>query len=120
MTVQTTYMKQNDLLPQLQATLQSKDPVTSVLSAVNLTTASSIYFYMKNAISGLKVSALAVKDVDQTTNPGVLTYTWQGTDTSEAGKFQGEFEVHWASGKRETFPNDGYFIVNIKADLGNL
>jgi hypothetical protein len=119
MTVQTVHMKQHDLLPQLQATLTSTDPITGVVSNVNLSTATLINFYMKNAISGLKVSALAVRAVDQSVDTGQVTYTWQGTDTDTAGKFQGEFEVVWASGKRETFPNDSYFIINIHADLGN-
>lgn len=114
------HIKQHDLLPQLQATLQSKDPTTGVLSAVDLSTATVIHFYMYDVISGLKVSANAVPNADQTNYKGQVTYTWQGTDTDTTGKYQAEFEVVWASGKRETFPNDSYISVVILADLGNV
>lgn len=115
MATQTQPMKQHDLLPQLQVTLEKTDPVSGVTSAVDLTTATSVLFLMRNAIVGLKVNALATITAAAT---GAVAYTWTGTDTDTAGLYDGEFQVTWGSGKIETFPNDSYLKIKIYADLG--
>lgn len=114
---QIHYMKQGDLLPTLQARLTRTDPVTLAVSYVDLTAATDVNFLMKNAISGLVVDNQNATRGNQMTTPGLVEYTWQAGDTDAAGKFQGEFEVIWASGKPETFPGDSYLVINIKASL---
>ncbi len=52
-------------------------------------------------------------------SPPVLSYAWDFADTTEAGDFVGEFEVTYASGDRETFPNEGnsYIPIVIGEDI---
>lgn len=109
MAVQIHYMKQHDLLPQLQAGLLNG------VVAVNLSTATSVKFLMSNAIVGTVASAAAT--ITDAVNGGVA-YTWSPGDTDVAGTYKAEFEVTWSSGKKQTFPNDSYLQVKILADLG--
>lgn len=39
-------------------------------------------------------------------------------DTDTAGRFEAEFEVTYADGAVETFPNDGFIVVQIGPDIG--
>ncbi len=48
---------------------------------------------------------------------GVVAYQWQPSDTSVVGTFNAEFEVTYADGSIETFPNTGYETVEITANL---
>jgi hypothetical protein len=102
------YMKQKDLLPQLQAQL------TNGGVPVDLTTASSIKFMMSNAIVGVVVNAAAAVTGAPT---GLVAYTWISGDTDLTGTFQGEFAVTWPSGKEQTFPNDSYLTIKILAEI---
>ena len=49
---------------------------------------------------------------------GKVRYDWLVTDTATAGSYVAEFEVVYASGKRQTFPTTGYVDVTINGDLG--
>lgn len=46
-----------------------------------------------------------------------VAYTWNDGDTDETGRYNAEFEVHYANGGIETFPNDGYISVTIGEDV---
>jgi hypothetical protein len=48
---------------------------------------------------------------------GIISYNWVSGDTTNAGSFRGEFHVTLASGKRVTFPNDRYLVVNMYKDI---
>lgn len=49
---------------------------------------------------------------------GLVRYTWQPADTDTAGLFDAECQVLYSDGGIETFPEDGYISIDIKADLG--
>ena len=49
---------------------------------------------------------------------GKVRYEWTVEDTATAGAHVAEWEVVYASGKRQTFPNSGYETVTINDDLG--
>jgi hypothetical protein len=52
-------------------------------------------------------------------NPdGTFSYDPIATDVADIGKFQQEWEVIYPTGKILTFPNNGYNVVKIIADLG--
>ncbi len=46
-----------------------------------------------------------------------VRYDWEAADTATAGFFEAEFEVTYADGSIETFPNYGYIGVAISQDI---
>lgn len=97
------YIKRNDTSPSVEATLSAKG------SPVDLTGA-TVYFHMSDGLGGLGTI------VDPST--GKVRYDWQAGDTATAGVYYSEWEVVYADGKKETFPNDGYSTIKILEDLG--
>lgn len=73
-------------------------------------------FIMSSRIDGMPVvnAPAAVSPL----SPPIIQYAWQHGDTETAGLYYAEFEVVYASGEVETFPADGYLIVEVKQDLG--
>lgn len=66
---------------------------------------------------------------DDATDPvgeGEIAYIWQTADqnpgrvpdTASAGTYDGEVELTYMTGRRETVPRTGYFRIVINADLG--
>jgi BppU N-terminal domain len=104
------HLKQGDRLPALSATLQTLAGV-----AVNLTGGTVRFLMRAKRGDPLKVDAAAVI-VDAAA--GTVRYDWGATDSDTVGVYQGEFEYSDAGGKKETFPNDGYFTVVITDDIG--
>ena len=105
-------IKQNDLLPVLEAVLQDVSG-----NPVDLNAASSIVFHLREEKgSTLKITdGIVVTDANPTT--GKVTYAWVGTDTNTVGLFLGEFEVTWAGAKKQTFPSIGYISISVIDDL---
>lgn len=104
----TFYIKQGNLLPILDATLYDGVGVVDLTSA-------GVNFVMKDPATGtVKVNA-ACTIVSAT--GGHVQYVWAGTDTNTALVYQGEFQVTFASGKIETFPNDEYLRIVVSAKL---
>lgn len=102
-------MKRGDTAPSLRATLRNPDG-----SAPDLTGA-TVKFLMRDRTSGaVRVNGSAAI---VTAASGIVQYDWQVSDTSTAGTCDAEFEVTFASGKIETFPNSGFFQVVISGDI---
>jgi len=102
------YIKQNDTGPVLRATLTDSDG-----NAVNITGA-SVQFHMEDLNGNLKVDAACVI-VDGTS--GIVDYEWVAADTEDSGTFYVEWEVTYADGTIETFPNRGHRSVVITKEL---
>lgn len=47
-----------------------------------------------------------------------MRYVFQTGETDAAGLFNGEFEVTYVDGGKESFPNDDYIRIVIESDLG--
>ena len=109
---ETFFIKRNDTADDLQATL--KDAANS---AVALTGATVKFTMKKPGAAAAKVSKAAAALVDAAN--GVVKYAWQAGDTDEAGEFSAEFEVTYAGGAVQTFPNskETRLIVRIREDL---
>jgi hypothetical protein len=103
------FIKQNDTSPALKATL--KDGLDA---AVDLTGA-SIRFHMRaTGETNAKVDASAVvEDADN----GIVYYNWIPADTDSIGSYEAEFEVTFAGGEIETFPNNRFVEVEITDDI---
>lgn len=103
------YIKQNDTSPNLRAILKDGDEV-----AVNLTDA-TINFHMRT-IGGTTAVVDASASIVDAVN-GIVQYVWDAADTATVGSYQAEFEVTFAGGAIETFPNNGYIRVEITDDI---
>ena len=102
-------LKQNDTWPALNATL------SDVNGPINLTTATTVKIIIKPTGGG---SAITGTCTIVSAAAGTVRYSWVSGDTALAGTYQGEFEITWADGKIGTVPNEGYFSLEILADLG--
>lgn len=105
----TFYVKHNDTSPAMLATLQDAEG-----NAVNLTGA-TVRFHMRSVGGGNPVVDAAATVV--TAASGIVRYNWVAADTDTAGTYQAEFEVTYADASIETFPNDGYIVVQIIDDI---
>jgi len=105
----TFFVKQNDTSPAMLATLQDADG-----NAVNIS-AASVRFHMRVIRSRDTKVDQAADIVDG--QLGQTRYDWSAEDTDTIGSYQAEFEVTYADGSIETFPNDGYIRVDIIDDI---
>lgn len=104
----TFYIKRGDTSPSLLSAIFPLD--------VDLTGA-TVCFNMRAKDSGaVKVNRAAAAIVTATGTPTVQ-YDWTGADTDTAGFFDAEFEVTYAGGAVETFPNNGFIRVHIDGDI---
>lgn len=103
------YIKQNDTSPSMLATLQDADG-----NAIDLTSA-NVRFHMRKISSSEVVVDNAAYVV--TADEGLVRYDWQSDDTASIGSYLAEFEVTYADGTIETFPNDRYIRVEIIDDI---
>lgn len=107
----TITIKQHDTWPPLVAILSDANGV------IDLTTATTVKLLLKSLGAGSTVVS-GTCTVDAPPTQGQVTYDWQPADTASVNTFNGEFEITWSNGKITTVPNDSYFTVEIKADLG--
>lgn len=95
----TFYIKQDDREPAIRETLLTDDGNPILLSGA------TVKFSMIEPDSGtVKVNAATADVVDP--NTGVVEYAWTTGDTDTAGRYLREWEVTFASGRKETVPND--------------
>lgn len=112
MAQQKFYIKQDDTLPELNATLLDADGV-----AIPLLTVSSVRFIMSfGPGQPEKVNAVA-SIVDA--SAGTVKYAWDTGDTDTVGEFQGEFQLTFQNGTILTVPNEEYITIIITGDLGD-
>jgi len=98
-------IKQNDTTPSLRASLLNGSG--DAVDLINTT----VKFHMR-PIGSSTPSIDAVASV--ISEPlGVVQYDWLAGDTSDIGSYQAEFEVTYADGNVETFPNSRYINVEI-------
>ena len=102
-------IKENDLLPVIQATITDSDGTAVDLSG------GTVKFLMLDQDNTLKVDAAGSFVTDG--SDGQVQYAWSGTDTDTAGGYRAEFEIT-ISGKIVTAPNNGYLTIKILEDLG--
>lgn len=99
-------IKRGDTSPTLVYTLS---PAVSLVGA-------SVVFNMQ-PISGATTIARASATIDDTT-VGIVSYDFTALQTASAGTYHAEFEVTFADGSIETYPNGDNLVVSIIPDLG--
>lgn len=103
------YLKRGDTSPALAYALT---PISIDL------TGATVVFNMKNARSGAVVVDRGAAVVVTATGTPTVRYDWQPADTGAAGQYQAEFEITYADGSIETFPNTAFIPVMISSDIG--
>jgi len=102
-------IKSFDRLPSIQADLKSGGV------AIDLTTATSVKFIMKT-IQGNTIKVNAAANIVNAAT-GTVRYDWTALDTNTPGSYQAEFEITWATAKKQTVPTLTYITVDVLADL---
>jgi hypothetical protein len=103
-------IKQNDTAPPIRTNLTDEDQGFSLSSGI-----ASVRFVMRALGAGVaKISAVAQI---VTAADGIIQYDWQEGDTDTPGQYHVEWKVIFQNGKRATFPNKGYDIVDIEEEL---
>jgi hypothetical protein len=104
----TFQIKQNDTSPQIEAVLSD-----AAGTAIDLNGA-AVRFHMRRAGGAVVIDAAATI---VTAAAGLVRYVWIAGDTATAGSYQAEFEVTYADGTIETFPNAANIQIDILADI---
>jgi hypothetical protein len=104
---ETFYIKRNDTSPSIKYQLDPKADLTGA----------SVVFNMRGS-SGPPIVSRAAATVVGNAADGVVSYAWAAVNTAKSGLYRGEFEVTYADGRIETFPNNGYIQVLVTDDLG--
>ena len=107
---ETFYIKQNDT-----ASFITRDLKDAFGAPVNVTGA-TVKFSMRVKPAG----TVKVDDQDAvvvTAGTGRVRYEWTAANTNTADEYEGEFQVTYANGKIQTFPNDGYIPIVITDDI---
>lgn len=104
-------IKVGDTAPPLAITCQFSD------GSIQDLTGATVTFSLRSAAGATIITGGACTILTPTA--GTVEYIWGANDTTTAGvgDFQGEFHATLASGKKETFPNQGYLWVSITAKL---
>lgn len=100
-------MKQGDLEPDFDPTLYDGNG-----NALDLTAATSVKVTCYQSGASVFTSRTASGN-----SAGQVNMPWVSGDTNTIGQLLLEVEVEWSSSRVQTFPDVGYFIVNITPDL---
>lgn len=106
-------LKTGDTEPNLSADLVKNNGVPQVLTGYEVS------FHMREAgadsttIDDDTTGNVTIVDADL----GKVSYDWQPADTATSGTYECEFEIDDGSGSVLTFPNQGFFLVQIEEGL---
>lgn len=107
------YVKQNDTAPPLEGVLTDADG-----TAVDIAGAELVLTMVP-----VEGGAAVIDEVEATNEQdgggatGAWSYAWAAGDTATPGYYRAEIEATYNDGSVETFPNDGYVVVKITAEL---
>lgn len=109
------FIKQDDRLPEFGCILSDADE-----QVVNLSGA-TIMFIMRPRGGDPDDDPKVEASASVVSAPaGSVKYAWATGDTDTAGSYNAEWEVTFADGRSETFPNNSNLVVKITADLGGI
>ena len=107
---ETVYIKQNDT-----ASFLTRDLKDAFGAPVNVTAAAVVFSMRVKPAGTVKVDEQECTIV--TAGIGRVRYEWTAANTNTADEYEGEFQVTYANGKIQTFPNDGYIPIVITDDI---
>lgn len=88
---------------------------TLLPSPISLAGATVVFSMRLRGLTVPKI-ARAAAVIEDAAN-GVVRYDWQAGDTDTPGLYEAEFEVTYADGAVETFPNSDWIIIRIEGDI---
>ena len=107
-------IKRNDTLPVLRLCLFDQSTLTTRIP-FDLTGATACTFSMTDQYGNYKIAGASASIVSST--GGTIQYDWTAGDTNEAGKYKGEFQLVYSSGKRLSIPQQGFLNIEIPPDI---
>lgn len=102
------YLKRGDTSPSFRYDL--------IPATVDLTGSVVVFNMRHRDTQVVKISRAAAVVVVATVNPAV-GYNWQPANTDTGDFYEAEYEVTYADGTIETFPNNGTLQVFIDGDI---
>ena len=110
---ETFYIKQNDT-----ASFLTRDLKDAFGAPVNVTGAAVVFSMRVKPAGSMKITRETAVIV--TAGTGRVRYEWNSSDgdTNTADEYEGEFQVTYAYGKIQTFPNDGHIPIVVTDDIG--
>jgi hypothetical protein len=108
------YLKAGDGASAISAVLTDDDGTAVSISGA------TVRFHMapiSGATAPLIDAAATNLQSGTTANIGQVEYDWAAGDTDTAGLYLAEWEVVFASGATQTYPNSGYALVQISDGL---
>lgn len=105
----TFYIKQNDRREPIERILLGSDRLPTDL------TGATVKFLMRNVAGAVIVDAAGTI---VSAAAGHVRYSWGAGDTATSGVYQGEFEVTFGDGTKQTWPNGEYIVVTVVDDVG--
>ena len=110
---ETLYIKANDTASFITRALKD-----AFGAPVNVTGASVGFSMRVKPAGAMKVTTEDAVIV--TAGTGRVRYEWNSSDgdTNTAAEYEGEFQVTYANGKIQTFPNDGHIPIVVTDDIG--
>ena len=108
---ETFYIKANDT-----ASFITRELKDAFGATVNVTGARVVFSMRVKPAGAIKVDAETAVIV--TGGTGRVRYEWIAANTNTADEYEGEFQVTYANGKIQTFPNDGHIPVVVTDDIG--
>lgn len=83
----------------------------------DLSQATEVKFFMKPEVDAEPKAAGVGTIVDVDT--AKVRYQFDATEVDEVGTFLAEWQVEWADGTFQTYPNTDYLRIDIRADLSD-
>ena len=107
-------IKRNDTLPALQLCLIDRGCLGGK-EPFNLSGVTGVTFTMATNCDDYKIFAKEAQIVSY--SAGTIQYNWQVGDTNEAGRFHGEFQLHYYDGNKLSIPQNGHIEIEITKDV---
>ena len=104
----TVYVKQNDTLPSINATI--KDDNSTVIDL----TGATVKFFMNDSTGTNKVDGTGELVVAAS---GTVKYDWVTGDLDTVGIYSAEFQITFIGGTILTAPSSGYITIVVGDDL---
>jgi len=100
----------NDTRPSLRFTCKDDDD-----NIIDLSTATKIYFIFKKFGEDEEKFKKECTIISPT--EGIIQYSWEEDDLDESGQFEGEIEIDFSDGTKQTCVDK--ILFNIRNDLDN-